>query len=304
MSANDLHPLVRSLQASMKPWSFEVDGLMLRGWHTPPTGKPVIHFIHGNGFSALTYAPFLTPLLAHYDLFLVHAQGHGESDAAGAFRGWNANAEYCLAVWQTLGQPWKHVKKIAVGHSFGGVLSSLMVGCRENPFDQLVMLDPVLFSRSMIGAMAFADFVGYGSINKLSELTLKRRTQWPNRVSVVESLRGKGMFAHWSTEALACYASDATREESDGSVRLKCPPVIEAGIFGSYPRQLWSSIHRINMPVTMLYGKKTYPFVRRAAIKLRKIHPHSTIQSCPGGHCFMLEDSPAAIQATLAALAE
>lgn len=303
MNGNDLHPLVLQMQSSMEPWEYEVAGLTLRGWHSRPTGKPVIHFIHGNGFSVLTYAPFLFPLMNHYDLFLSSAQGHGDSTDGGDFRGWNQNAEYCLQAWQAHNHPWRKVRHIAMGHSFGGVLSALIVGSRRHGFDQLVMLDPVLFSRSMIGVMAFADFIGYGTINKLAEKTLKRRTQWRDRAEVVTSLEGKGMFAHWVKEALECYASDAIEVLNDTTVGLKCPPVIEAGIFSSYPRQLWRSLSRIDVPVVMLYGEKTYPFVQNAAIKVKKMHSKSYIKQLPGGHCFMLEEVEAAYTACLEALA-
>ena len=32
------------------PWSHDTSaGFTLRGWHTPPSGKPLLHFLHGNG---------------------------------------------------------------------------------------------------------------------------------------------------------------------------------------------------------------------------------------------------------------
>ena len=34
-------------------------GFTLRGWHSRPSGKPVLHFLHGNGFCTRTYEPML-----------------------------------------------------------------------------------------------------------------------------------------------------------------------------------------------------------------------------------------------------
>ena len=34
----------------LDPWSHDTTaGFTLRGWHSPPSGRPVIHFMHGNG---------------------------------------------------------------------------------------------------------------------------------------------------------------------------------------------------------------------------------------------------------------
>ncbi len=289
-----------SFISKLQPWEYLVNGIVLRGCHTEPTGKPVIHFIHGNGFSALTYAPFLELLAEHYDLFLSNIQGHGGSDPGEYFHGWNENAHYCNEVWQNLGKPWRRVHKIAMGHSFGGVLSALIVGSSKHDFDELCMLDPVLFMRHMIGVMAFSDALGIAtSINKLSEKAMKRRAEWPSREAVVTSLHERGMFSGWHLDALQAYADYAIKDEPDGSVSLMCPPRVEAQIFGSYPRQLWSSVKNIKTPVKMIYGERTYPFVRRAAVKLRKLHKRATIVSCPGGHCFMQEDFQSTAQLCL-----
>ncbi|PID43457.1 MAG: alpha/beta hydrolase [Proteobacteria bacterium] len=288
-----------SLISRLSPWEYPVNGLVLRGWHTEPTGKPVIHFIHGNGFSALTYSPFLALLAEHYDLFLSNIQAHGGSDSGDYFHGWNENARYCHEAWKNLGKPWQGVRKIAMGHSFGGVLSALITGSSDHDFDELLMLDPVLFSRSMIGVMALTETMGIGSINKLVDKALKRRSRWPCREEVVKSLEGKGMFSGWHPDALQAYADYSTRSEPDGSVSLMCPPEIEARIFGSYPRKLWSSVKNINTPVTVIYGEKTYPFVPRAAIRLKKINKRAKVISCPGGHCFMQEDFHSAAELCL-----
>ncbi|TNF34445.1 MAG: alpha/beta hydrolase, partial [Gammaproteobacteria bacterium] len=55
-------------------------GLTLRGQHTPVTGKPVVHFVHGTGFNGRVYWPMLQQLLPQVDIVLTNAQGHGGSD--------------------------------------------------------------------------------------------------------------------------------------------------------------------------------------------------------------------------------
>ena len=51
------------------PWSHPTSaGFTLSGWHTPPSGKPLLHFLHGNGFCGRTYEPMLAGLAEHFDL--------------------------------------------------------------------------------------------------------------------------------------------------------------------------------------------------------------------------------------------
>ena len=58
-------------------------GHRVSGYHSEPSGRPVIHFIHGNGYNGLVYWPLLRRLHEHYDLFISDIQGHGESDVNG-----------------------------------------------------------------------------------------------------------------------------------------------------------------------------------------------------------------------------
>ncbi|TKA89090.1 alpha/beta fold hydrolase, partial [Halopseudomonas bauzanensis] len=56
---------------TLLPWSHSCSaGFTLRGWHSPPSGKPLLHFIHGNGFCCRTYEPMLALLAEHFDLWL------------------------------------------------------------------------------------------------------------------------------------------------------------------------------------------------------------------------------------------
>ena len=52
----------------LQPWSHSCSaGFTLRGWRTPPSGKPLLHFLHGNGFCGRTYEPLLRLLAADFD---------------------------------------------------------------------------------------------------------------------------------------------------------------------------------------------------------------------------------------------
>ncbi|MDE2595167.1 MAG: alpha/beta fold hydrolase, partial [Burkholderiales bacterium] len=152
-------------------WSHPLpeEGLTLRGWYTPPTGKPLIHFLHGNGFCGRTYEPMLRHLAQDFDLWLSDIQGHGDSDRGERFLGWNRNADLALQAFRAQGQMFNGVPQFAVGHSFGGVLTSLLLAERQQPFQRAVLLDPVLFSPAMLMGMSMVSLVGVGKLTPLAK---------------------------------------------------------------------------------------------------------------------------------------
>ncbi len=81
---------------SLSPWSHSCSaGFTLRGWRSEPSGKPLLHFLHGNGFCGRTYEPMLRLLAEDFDLWLCDIQGHGESDHGGRFHGWTSTPARC-----------------------------------------------------------------------------------------------------------------------------------------------------------------------------------------------------------------
>ncbi|WP_071871477.1 alpha/beta fold hydrolase [Atopomonas hussainii] len=285
------------------PWSHACSaGFTQRGLRSAPSGKPVLHFLHGNGFCGGVYWPMLAPLAEHFDLFLSDTQGQGDSDHGGRFHGWNRTAELCVEAWQAFAGEYAGVPMYAVGHSFGGVLTSLMLAQHPELFRRAVLLDPVLFTPKLIGVMALSDVVGLYSRNKLATATRKRRSHWPDRQAVVEGLRGRGMFKGWTEDALQAFAEHALKPAADGGVELKCRPSREAEVFSSFPRRLWSSLKKVQTPVQVIYGERTYPFVGEAVQRWRAINRNASGLQVPGGHCFMQEYPAASAERVLAFL--
>lgn len=271
------------------PWSHDTSaGFTLRGWHTPPSGKPLLHFLHGNGYCGRVYTPMLALLAEDFDLWLCDVQGHGDSDHGGRFHGWNRSAELAVDAFDALRGPFGEVPRFALGHSFGGVLTSLILARHPELFQRAVLLDPVLFSPAMIGVMALSDVVGLAQRTGMAKKAQKRRRKWPDRASAYAALHGRGMFRGWDEEAFAAYIEHALKDV-DGAVELKCRPSREAEIFGSYPRRLWPSLAKVTTPTEVIHGVSTYPFVTRSVARWCAGNGHVRSQVVPGGHCFMQE---------------
>jgi len=276
------------------PWSHESsEGFTLRGWRSPASGRPLLHFLHGNGFCSLVYQPLLMRLGEHFDLWLSDVQGHGDSDHGGAFRGWNRSAALAVEAFEAGCGEYGDAPRFAVGHSFGGVLTGLILAREPQLFDRAVLLDPVLFSRRMIGVMGAAAWVGLHRRHALARKAATRRSHWPDREAALASLQGRGIFKGWTDAALQAYVEHAIGDCGEGVV-LKCRPSREVEIFSSFPERMWSSLAQIKTSTRILYGKDTYPFVPRSVQRLAALNPQVTARQVPGGHCFMQEDPCAA----------
>lgn len=280
------------------PWSHTPrEGFTLRGWHTPPTGKPLIHFLHGNGFCGRTYEPLLRRLAGDFDLWLSDVQGHGDSDPGPRFLGWNRNAELAHEAFLAEGCAFRDVPQYAVGHSFGGVLTALILGGRQHGFERAVLLDPVLFTPAMLMGMAVGELTGMTRHSPLARQARSRRSHWPSREDARAGLEGRGVYKGWSPEALQAFVEHALRDTPEGGVTLKCAPSREAEIFASAPDRLWSVLGRVRTPTLLLHAEQTFPFVSESARRWRDLNDAVQVGQMSGGHCFMQEQPAAAAQA-------
>lgn len=277
-------------------------GFTLRGWHTPPRGRPLLHFLHGNGFCGRMYEPMLSHLAADFDLWLCDIQGHGDSDHGGPFVGWNRNADLALEALQAQGRAFEQVPTVAVGHSFGGVLTALLLAQHPQRFTRAVLLDPVLFTPSMVLGLTLAEATGMARHAPLARQARGRRARWASRQEALDGLRGRGVYKGWQDDALNAFVTHGLRDDTDGSVTLKCHPSREAEIFSSGPERLWNHLGRVRTPTEVLHAQHTFSFVTESVHRWADINPVVRTQLVPGGHCFMQErpqDTAARVRACL-----
>lgn len=272
------------------PWQFETAaGFHLKGKRSPPTGKPLLHMLHGNGYCSLMYQPMLQPLLAHVDLFLSDVQGHGHSDHGGAFVGWNASADYAQQALQAHLPVYGDVPVYGMGHSFGGVLTALLHSQPQSPFQAVLLLDPVLFTPLMLRSMQLLQMLGLYRYNPLAKRAAKRRRHFADAAEATQYFFQRGMFKGWHDDALQAYINHALIPADKGLV-LSCQPSREAEIFASFPHRLWPALQQTQKPATLIYGQRSYPFVATAAAYFQRLCPQLQVKQVSGGHCFMQEN--------------
>lgn len=270
-------------------WHYLTDeGFTLQGMRSEPSGKPVLHLLHGNGFCSLMYEPLLRPLLPYVDLFLSDAQGHGRSEHGGRFVGWDKSAEYAAKALTSHLPAYGSVPVYAIGHSFGGVLTALLHSDATSPFDAALLLDPVLFTPAMLRSMQVLTWLGLYRHNPLARRAVKRRQYFNDHQVAWDYFHQRGMFKGWHPDALQAYIRHALSETAAG-LRLRCHPEREAEIFASFPVNLWARLQNTRKPVKLIYGTNSYPFVAKSAALFRRKCPHLQVEQTEGGHCFMQE---------------
>lgn len=276
----------------LRRWSFDTPfGFTLRGWHSTPSGKPVLHFLHGNSFCGRVYEPMLKLLSEDFDLWLSDVQGHGDSDAGERFLGWNRSADLAVAAFQKHRPLFGDAPALAAGHSFGGVLTCLAVSANPDLFERAVVLDPVIFPPAMAWSITMAESMGLAAQTPLARAARRRRHHWPDRAAAVNGLRGRGTYKGWREDALQAFADHALRPAAGGDgVELKCAPSREAEIFASAPVGLWSALRRVRSPICLLHAHDTFSFVSQSARQWQTMNDQVTVEEAPGGHCFMQED--------------
>ena len=274
----------------LTPWHHTPrEGFTVRGWHSPPSGKPLLHFIHGNGFCTRAYEPMLKGLLAHFDLWLFDAQGHGDSDHGGRFVGWNRNADIAVEALEQQGQAFKGVPHCATGHSFGGVLTAVMLGEQRHRFHRAVLLDPVLMSPAMLLGLSVGELTGMSKQTPMARQARARRKHWSSRSQAYDQLHGRGIYKGWADEALQAFVTHALKDAEDGGVELKCSPSREAEIFSSGPDRLWGLLARVRTPTLVMHAQHTYPFVKESVARWCASNEAVSSLEVEGGHCFMQE---------------
>ncbi len=185
---------------------------------------------HATGFCKGALAPLALALRSHYRVFAMDARGHGDSSRPGGEGSyhWAEFARDARAVAGELAAAHGGALALSIGHSFGG--AALLGAAAEAPhlFERLVLVDPVVPPPPADDTPERVH-----RVNRLSEGAMRRRATWENRAEAYTWWSERSLFANFPEEALAFYAADGLRERPSGGVELKCPPEVEAAVFGN-----------------------------------------------------------------------
>jgi pimeloyl-ACP methyl ester carboxylesterase len=219
----------------------EVEGVRLHLLDWGGDGPPIL-CVHATGYLAALWHPIAVELKSQACVLAVDLPGHGDSEPAPDYR-WDHLAEYVAGALRVLGVG----PALLVGHSVGGATSAICAARYPELVRAMVLADPVVLPEPFYHrpeAAESSDFYGVRS----------RRSFWPSREAMRESLQSKTAYARWQPEMFDLYVQEGVRETDDG-VTLKCSPETEVEVYRqTLYYNLWPEIAHADVPAIVLRG--------------------------------------------------
>lgn len=272
-----------------RPVVVEYDGLRLVALDWGGAGEPLV-LLHPNGLCAGFFDPLARRLTDTYRVVGIDLRGHGGSDPPPTRAGlrFDAMAGDVVAVLDALGID----EFVALGESLGGGVGSLVDAQRPGGVRHLVLCEAIAFDASAFPRDAAPGEGGQG--NAMAEMARARRAVWPDRDTVRVRYAGRPPFDVVAPEALDAYVRWGFVERPDGQVELACSPETEAAIFEVAAEPGGAASAFAHLPalagrVSVLHGAGSY--LPRAWFQAQADTAGVPLQTVPGGHFFLQEDT-------------
>lgn len=247
--------------------------------------KPIVHFAHANGFPAGSYAKMFNALAGKYTIIAKDKFAHSVNYPL--TNNWENVCDELIDYVETHKQ--NQQKVVAVGHSFGAVLSYKAVCKRPDLFSQLIMLEPPLITG--MSRYLFKIAKRTRLINKLTPagITQIRAQKWHAQEDLFAYFSKKALFKHFDPQCIKDYVSAAV-ENKEGTQQLTFNVDNEANIFRTIPDNLPMHYHKLEVPSTLVSAQYTnicVPALRNPFIRGNQNMQH--LEFAQAGHMFPLE---------------
>jgi pimeloyl-ACP methyl ester carboxylesterase len=247
---------------------------------------PVMHLAVANGFPPPGYRPLLGHFTDSYRVISLPPRPlWPEGPAPSGLASWRDLAADLL---DGLRAHDLH-DVIALGHSMGGLVSSLAALEEPGRFRALALLDPTFLPPAILAAIRASQIFGLGDRSPIIQGALRRRDRWASPEETFGHWRSKAFFADWPDEALWEHVRGATRPDGDG-VTLAWSRQWEARCFRTIPLDTWRIVARLRdlpLPILAIGGEATNTFRPASIRKMRRLAPQADFVTVRGhGHLF------------------
>jgi pimeloyl-ACP methyl ester carboxylesterase len=246
----------------------------------------LLHLAPANGFPPATYLPALDPLLDSFRVVSLPPRamwpGIGPPPPADS---WDPLASDLLE-----GMTRHRLEPvIAVGHSFGAVISLLAAVREPARFRALIMLDPVIFTPAIYAELESQRRGGEAGFRPLVEGARKRRRAFASGEDAFIYWRERPLFADWSDDAVRRYVRAMLRPDDGGGYTLTWSPVWEGHYYESVHAGTWEALGRLSpsLPVLVVAGARSETPLPEAVAMLKERLPAGALRLLEGrGHLF------------------
>ena len=209
------------------------------------------HFLHGNGFCAGTYTPFISNIMDGLHIFASDVRGHGDSVNLNQLpiRNWHVFVEDLKTVIEQVMTP----PILGIGHSLGAVTTFIAAAQYPHLFSGIILIDPVILSKKSLWLIAGMRLLGLAGKIPLAKAARRRRRNFQGKKEALKLFTaGRGIFKNWSKEFIDAYLKCGLLEKDSKTAVLKCDPELEAQIFESVPLDVWKYAKKISCPALLI----------------------------------------------------
>jgi pimeloyl-ACP methyl ester carboxylesterase len=259
------------------------------------TGRDVICIGPGNGFPPGMYGPLADALGTDYHRVCLLPRPWWDTQVPDPFPNWRILADDLTAGIQ------QHelAPVIGIGHSMSGMAMLMAAAANPGLFRALILIDPIILPRMVYWTYPLFNMVGFHIRAKMISGALNRRREWPSVDDAYEHFRKASVFRRCSDEMVRLYAEGLTRPRTDGDgVELIYPPEWEAAIYNRSPAySVWKHVRQLKIPLGLIVGAESDPFLQTTARYMAKIRPDFPIVSVPGTRHLVPFEEPEAVAA-------
>jgi len=240
----------------------------------------ILHIAHANGFTGGTYNVLADQLSAHYR---VHAIPHlAQNPKFPVTDNWTFLIDEMIHHFETsFSEP-----VVAVGHSLGGVLSTLTALKRPDLVKAVIVLDSPIMPGWMAHGMRFLKMTRLDErifpIKRIED----RQTEWSSFEEAREYFSGKSLMRNFDPRCLDDYIRSGTREK-DGRLVLNFDPKVEADIWRTIPHNVHTH-GKLKVPGAVIGGRQSEYFKPMNGAFM-KGHLGMKVKWIDGTHMFPLQ---------------
>ena len=219
--------------------------------HFGGKGK-MIHFAHANGYPPEGYQEFIQPLSKEYEIIASKYRPLWENQSPKTVKSWHTFADDLIRFMDEKGLQ----NVIGMGHSMGGTISSIAAMKRPDLFEQLILIDPVIFPKKYNLWTKFLPNSLLKRIIPIAKASTKRRDQWNNKQEVFDSWRTKRVFKRFTDSVLNDFVNAAIVPNPQGGVTLAYPKAWETQVYLTAP-YIFSDLVKMKKPMTVIKAEYT-----------------------------------------------
>lgn len=259
----------------MQEVEYQLNNLTLRGLRFGDKNKPVVLALHGWLDNAASFIP-LAAHLNQYQIIAIDMAGHGESEHR------SADAHYHLVDWVqdlheliTLNQ-WQNL--ILVGHSLGGIISSLYAATFPEQVQKLIVIES-------FGPLTEPAESSPSQLRKSVESRLAmHQKQAKHPANLRQAVQARKVAGDLSVDAARLLVS-RNLVEVEGMLKWRTDRRLRTiSSLRQTDEQAQSFLQTIKCPMLVVLGHEGFEKLKVNVQKRQHWVNNLTIEHCPGGH--------------------